>query len=106
MPFSKEIKWKDRGRPITWQGWTFTIFYFISIIFFGYYAPIFINEYDIFFPLIFGFSLLPYMVVVRLTTDTDDNPSGITSAEISRMLKEKRKNRINNQIKYNFFYLT
>jgi hypothetical protein len=28
------------------------------------------------------------MVVVRLTTD--NNPSGITSAEISRMLKEKR----------------
>ena len=43
MPVSKEIKWKDRGRPITWQGWAFTIFYFIYIIFFGFYVPFFFN---------------------------------------------------------------
>ncbi len=91
MSASKEIKWKDRGRPITWQGWAFTIFYFISIIFLGYYAPFFINEYGTFFPFILGLSMLLYLIVVRLTSDTDNSPSGITSAEISKMLKEKRK---------------
>ncbi|MDO9045781.1 MAG: hypothetical protein Q7U35_10840 [Methanobacteriaceae archaeon] len=91
MSSSKEIKWKDRGRPITWQGWAFTIFYVILMIILVLYLPFFLNEYDIFYPLLFGLSMLPYLIVVRLTSDTDNSPSGITSAEISKMLKDKRK---------------
>ncbi len=91
MPVSKEIKWKDRGRPITWQGWAFTIFYAILMIILVLYSPFISNEDYMFYRLIFVFGILPYLIVVRLTSDTDNKPSGITNAEISRMLKEKRK---------------
>jgi len=97
MPTSKEIKWKDRGRPITWQGWAFTTLYVILIIILVIYLPFFLNgELGIFKSIILVWSWLPYLIVVRLTSDKPVS-SGITSAEISRMLKEKRKNRINNQ---------
>lgn len=94
MSASKDINRKNRGRPITWQGWAFTIFYFISSVFLGYYAPFFRNENITFTPFIFGLITLIYLIVVRLTSDTDNSPSGITRAEISKMLKEKRKNRM------------
>lgn len=90
--------WFIRGRPITWQGWAFTIFYYIFMIFLGLNISFFLNVFDIFYPLILGLFILPYILVVRLTTDIDTDidtsPSGITNAEISRMLKEKRKNRM------------
>ena len=91
---SKEIKWKDRGRPINWQGWAFTIFYVILMIILVLYLLFFLNRHDPFYTLILGLSMLPYLIVVRLTSDTDNSPSGITNADISKMLKEKRKNRM------------
>ena len=97
MPVSKEIKWKDRGRPITWQGWAFTIFYVILMIILVIYLPFFLNgELGIFKFIILGWSWLLYFIVVRLTSDKPVS-SGISNAEISRMLKEKRKYRSNKQ---------
>lgn len=89
---SKEINWKDRGRPITWQGWTFTIFY--VILMFILWLPFLLNRSDKFYTFLLVFFILPYLLAVRLTSDTDKNPSGITNAKISRMLKEKRKNKM------------
>jgi len=90
MPNSKEFRWIDRGRPITWQGWTITsLFLILYIILF--YAVFSFKEWAQLWILITCWMWLPFKIAVSLTSDQPKLSSGITNKEISRRLKEKRE---------------
>ena len=89
-PTTKETPWTNIRHPKTWQGWAVTIL-FIAVYISLFYAMIFLKEWYLYW-FIFVVCIFSYPVIVDLTSDESYNyGSGISNAEISRILKEKRK---------------
>lgn len=100
-PRSKELKFWDRERPITWQGWAIAVSYVIGLIFlvvYAFYDILFVHSHSwITLPMILllSWSWLPWRIILSLTSDIpfylDKSASNVSNQEIRRRLKAKRE---------------